>query len=122
MDIHETNGRRFDVAMAQFREGNTVRYAKVTFQLLAPNTLLRRVESSWQPERITAARALQDLDSADDATKYLQSESAVFSNLIEGREYETVLFVDYRMGGVGICTRTPSGIAWEKGYPVDKNI
>ena len=122
MEITETSGQRFDLAMEILREGNSVSFSGVSFQLQPHNKMLRRVESTWQPERITEESAIQDLKSAEQATRYLCEQSQIFRHLVDGREITSVLFVGYGMGGIEICVQTPSGIVWEKGYPIEKHI
>ena len=122
MKINQTSGKRFAVALELLAEGSAISYSGVSFQVIASNVLVRRVESSWQPERVDAQRALEDLASADRAMDFLCKVSEEFRELVIGRRIETVLFVGYGMGGVDICIESEGVIHWEQGFPVNKSI
>ena len=122
MEITETTGKRFVLAMELLEEGNSITFEGVSFRIVSPAKLLIQVESSWQPDRITKESAIKDLESAQSTMKYLCNESSKFSSLVSGKETETLLFIGYGMGEAEICTQKGSNIEWAKGFPIDKNI
>lgn len=122
MEITETTGKRFELAMELLGEGNSVTFEDVSFRIISPTTLLIQLESSWQLDRITHESAIKDIESAHSTMKYLCNESSRFNELVSGKEIETVLFLGYGMGEVEICTEKDSNIEWAKGISIEKNI
>jgi hypothetical protein len=119
MEISEFAGSRYTAAMELFAEGRSLVFAGVGFQLVPPDMLVCRVESSWQQDSITEERARADLASAHRTLEHLQEFAPGFSALIASRHPLVVLFAGYGMGGIEICTEARGPIAWKPGFPID---
>jgi hypothetical protein len=116
MEITETKGSRFELALDLMRSGRTVTYRGVALSLDADGALRCCVQSSWRPENVTEDSVRQDLAGGRQVMADLASASTAFASLVLGRRCRAVLADDYGMGAVHLATEEDGVLHWASGF------
>lgn len=112
MEINETFGQRFDIAMELFAEGNTISYKKVWFILSGADFVVGTMQSSWKPENVSDIRALEDFRIIDYVFSELKESAPKFLEIVQKRKLKKELVDNYGMGSVGVAYMEDNKIFW----------
>jgi hypothetical protein len=115
MEIHSTDGARFELAIDRLEEGNTIVFRGFGFSI--GSTVEVRVPCSRAPENVTADRARADISLAEEAFLEFGANSERFAQLTGGKPPIFILLHDYGMGAIELCRKTGCGLEWAEGYP-----
>ena len=118
LQVEETSGPRFDLALDQFEAGSS--FVFLDCGLRVENGALQvLVPTQWEPHSITEARAHAELERAQRNIDELVSSSPRFSKIIGVIPRVFVLVYDYGMGGLWMCELRDGNLTWHEGYPRD---
>ncbi|OGP12356.1 MAG: hypothetical protein A2052_09205 [Deltaproteobacteria bacterium GWA2_54_12] len=122
MEISETNGSRFELAMDRFRESKEpIFYKGISFHLKKEDGSLEcRIQSTWLPENVTESHAREDFERGKAVLDSFAKESVEFSEVIKDRKVIFSLIDDYGMGAIELCRISGKGMEWSEGYPQNR--
>jgi hypothetical protein len=110
--VDEPTGARWELALDLLRRGKGFSIGPVAFRRADSTVVEAAVTSTWQFERVTAARARADLEQARQWTEDLLASDDGFSDAIAGSTVDYVLIDDYGNGAVAICRLVGDDVRW----------
>ena len=121
MEVTQTHGPRFDLALERFREGHAFTFDRVGFLLASDGAFELLVPTSWLPENVTEQTASRDFERASQLADSLVDSSPEFAAIVGHRTRRVILLNDYGMGAVELCRFIDGTMVWKRGAPSAAN-
>jgi len=115
LQVTETDGPRFELALERLRAGHGFALNDVSFCLVDKN-LLVNVKTAWLIENLTEQRAMDELARGQKVYETLLKDSPAFSTVVENLEPSFVLISDYGNGTVELARLINERLVWAKGF------
>lgn len=112
MKISELNGKKFELAIERFKEGNSSNFSNISIIKTKNGDIHCSVISSWLSENVTEKRALKDFIVGHNSLKDLIANSPMLKEMINGKELHYSLIEDYGTGSVELCKLIDDKIVW----------
>ena len=116
LEIVDTGGTRFELAMERLQAGHAIRFRDVTFFVGTDSHLEISINSSCAPENVTEQTALEELARAQNTYRSLCADSVAFETAFGRRTPRFILSYDYGTGSVELARLIDRTVVWAKGF------
>jgi len=118
MQVKETNGPRFELALELLRQGHAFSFNEVSFSVVGDG-LYVSVGTTWLVENLTEERAIHDLTRGKNVYETLLNESPAFATEVKKYSPTFLLINDDGMGSVELARLVNERVIWAKGIVVN---
>ena len=119
MEITQTEGQRFEVALQVFKSRTEpLKYKSIILYFLDDNTVNCNYPSSYLPPNVTEQRAWADINTAKSIFKELLDRSSDFAAIVRNKTVRYNLYHGLERGDTTwICSTVGEDIVWENDSP-----